>query len=150
MIDEAVEDEAFDDPTFGSFQNSILSGSLEFSGGFVATLDLSIGGILIGNDFAGIVDVIQAGGGNFNVQANTSDLSAFESDQLPIPGTILNSNDTAPSDFIQLVYGDDFGLVAYGVENASNVNFSATAVPEPTGILPLIASLVYLRRRRIA
>ena len=154
-IDFTTSDVIPADSTQAEYQNSLISGMVSFSGGYESPLSFATGNVLIGNNldiFGEFVDLVQVNSGDNVFQAVTTDLASLSSDQFPLPGQILNSSvGDEITEFFQLNYLDEFGSVIYSSAQSSNVNFTATAVPEPNGTamlitIVLISSVFRLRR----
>ena len=155
-IDFTSPDNVPEDSTLGVYENSVISGLVSFSGGYESPLSFATGDVLIANNFvdSGVfVDAVQVNSAGARFQAVTTDLASLASDQLPFPGQILNSNSVGDGTqaLIQLSYTDDIGSINYSVVQSPNVNFAATAVPEPNSAALLITivllSNVFMRRR---
>ena len=142
------------DPNFGVWENAVVAGSLEFSGGYVAgTTDFSNGTAFALNDVleADSVRVSgESGLSDFVFQASSQDLTKFDSDALPTPGTVINPfPDPAEFEYFQIAFDDEFGTINYFANQANNVTFTATAVPEPGSMLvAILSSAVLFNRRR--
>lgn len=124
---------------------AVVSGTLEFSGGYSADdFDFSGARVLILNDtfFADSIRVTgEFGINDFVFQVNNEDQTTFPDDTLIGPGVNIDPfPDPATFEFFQLLFTDDFGTINYFANQANNVSFSATAIPEPIS-LPIIATL---------
>ena len=124
---------------------AVVSGTLEFSGGYSADdFDFSGARVLILNDtfFADSIRVTgEFGINNFVFQVNSEDLTTFPDDSLIGPGVNIDPfPDPATFEFFQLLFTDDFGTINYFANQANNVSFSATAIPEPVS-LPILATI---------
>lgn len=144
FVDSTVPDAA-GQSTFGSYRGAVISGHLEFSGGFVAPLDYAGYDVYVFDDPVPLinsriyVDAVQVSadfGCRFQV-SNAEDLSSLTSDVLPEPGySFMSGPDPTDIPFHQLQYFDEFGSVEYTGDMAHNTQFSASAVVEPTVVVP--------------
>ena len=139
---------------FGVYEGAIVSGTLEFSGGYSAdTFDFSGSEVLILNDVFG-ADSISARGefgiNNFVFQANNEDLTSLLTEDLVGPGFTLDAfPEPATFEFFQLLFTDEFGTLSYFANQTNNVSFSASAIPEPTCLpVAMLAAALVSRRRR--
>ena len=143
LIDDSVADSNVDS-TNGLFSSAILSGSLEFSGGFAASLDFSGLSVSVGDNVGDVtsLDVVQIGGGiGLVIQVvNFVDLDSLQSDALPNAGTAFQSATSDSSDFffVQLFYTDEFGSVLYSSADSVNTTFLARNVPEPSAVFMIV------------
>jgi len=146
------------DDEFGLFFNAISGGTLEFSGGYVSTIDFSDYTISIFDnspvDGFGY-DGIQIGEptSEFRAQVNNfDDPNAVTSDSLPGVGSVVNSAPgIAPTNVLAFEYEDALGAIGYSSLDANNVTLTVTsAVPEPTSCAILMActGLALTGRRR--
>ena len=154
VIDGTVADSEPGDTSLGIYASAVLSGNLVFSGGYVADLDFTGANVLVGDNVVSgnmEIDAIQVStaGQVFVVQANSfDDLTQLTTDALPTAGDSLNASGSVASGFFQLTMVDSGGSILYAAEVDNNVNFSATAVPEPTGIAAAVSALLVFRRSR--
>ncbi len=137
------------DPSFGVFEGAVVSGNLEFSGGYVAaTTDFSGGTAFALNDVFSADSVRirgESGIHDFVFQANSEDLSTLNSDLLPTPGTVINPfPDMATFEYFQMAFDDELGSISYFANQANNVTFVATAIPEPGCTVALLGTGLWL------
>ena len=146
------------DPKFGVYEGAVVSGTLEFSGGYTPVVDFSGATAFALDDvFAPAdADVVSIRGefndSNFVFQANTTDLATLDSDELAGPGLSFDSfPSNADLEYFVFTYGDQFGSIEYFGDTANNASFVATAVvPEPSGftMLALLGVMFSGRRSR--
>ncbi len=147
IVDRSILD-SDDDPQIGYYLNSVVFGTLEFSGGYVAPANYAGNRTVVLNDWQG-ADTVSIRGNGLIVQANNEDLATFDSDVLPAPGFgFVSAPDPGSIDYFQLSYGDDLGSVFYVSSQANNVRFQASGIPEPASALVLGVWLLGLQRRR--
>ncbi len=139
------------DPQFGAYAGAVVSGTLEFSGGYETLIDFAGANAFALNDVstADSVSVRGAFGTSiFVFQANREGDSVLDSDALPGPGISFDSfpAQTVLEHFV-FTFGDGNGDVVYFGNIANNVSFAATAIPEPSSGCILMASLLSACRR---
>jgi hypothetical protein len=155
IIDSTAED-TNPNPQFGVYEGAVVSGTLEFSGGYAPFVDFSGATAFALDDvFAPAdADVVSVRGeyndSNFVFQANTTELSTLTSDALVGPGLSFDSF-PSPSEleYFVFTYADEFGDIVYFGDTANNASFVSTAViPEPTNVVILGWTVLGLLRRR--
>ncbi len=155
-LDIDTPDENFD-PQFGVYTGAVQFGTLEFSGGFENTLDLTIGDAFV-LDNVGASDSVRVRGFDdfgfgYNFQVNNENLDTIMGDGFLEPGTVITPFDNpAQLEFFQLTLIDELGEVSYFANQVNNVTLSVSvAVPEP-GTSLVLALLAFgcagSRRRR--
>ena len=162
LVETTVED-SVSDPGFGFYESSIVSGSIEFSGGYSADLitvgnatstlnDFDFGGGL----FADGIDLLAGDeeglffhvGAHFETDSLPS--SPLNDDSLPMEGVTFSSQGEF-SEYPQLEFFDpNTGeIVFYTSLDAVNTTFSSYQVPEPSSVVFVAAFwLVGMKRRR--
>lgn len=147
LLIDASSVDVNDNVNVGDYAGAVVSGTLEFSGGYRADdFDFSGAKVLILNDTFQ-ADSIRVSGefgiNNFVFQVNNEDLTTFADDSLIGPGVSIEPfADPAQFEFFQLLFTDDFGTINYFANQANNVSFSATAIPEPIGLPILLSSMM--------
>lgn len=155
LIDETTPAGPNDFPNASSYHNAVLSGTLEFSGGYVSPFDFSSGyDVVVFNEATAGFDALfireTATNAGIRFQAVTIE-DAFSSTALPLSGAGIDpSPDFVATGFIQLAYSDSLGSIFYDTSSVNNVTFGV--VPEPTtllvwGGLGLCSCLVWRRSR---
>jgi len=141
QIDESMAAETPTDPRLGQYLGSVVSGSIEFSGGYVGNFDVSGLAIYVSNDLAigygatpmdGVV-IRPVGESPPFIGALTYDLSALDSNALPLPGTTFEGNIDVLG--VAFDYEDEFGHVDYVWPQAGVHSFSVSTFPEPASPL---------------
>lgn len=150
IVDTSTPD-TFAGLNFGNYDGAVVSGSLEFSGGFASSLDFSAGDITVNdNNSQDSVGGTFSGDGLLIIAANQFvDLDTLSSDALPEAGVSFDPTPSiTDSNTLQIIYLDDFGSVIYTTSVANNISFSATAIPEPTSVSVLFGLLLSCGARR--
>ncbi len=115
-------------PEIGRYANAVVSGTLTFSGGYVASLDFSNYDALVFDNLGGepVDGVSVRQGFDIVFQATTRDLSTLSSDALVAGGTEFASGpDPDTETYLQLIYADAGGTIVYDATSAHNVLFRA-------------------------
>ena len=139
--------------TSAGYEDAVVSGSLEFSGGYIPDIDFSGFDVLVFNDTAFGFDAISFG---TDIASGIATGSVFQSlsandgfSSLSLPGIGASLTPVQPTTdvaFAQLTLVTRNGAVQYTSADSNNVTF--VAIPEPL-VAPLIglASLGICRRR---
>jgi len=145
------------DPQFGVYEGAVVSGVLEFSGGYQPFIEFSGATAFALDDvFAPAdADVVSVRGefnnSNFVFQANTTELSTLTSDALVGPGLSFDSfPNPSELEYFVFTYADEFGDISYFGDIANNASFvSSAVVPEPSSLsLCGLVMILVLRRTR--
>ena len=142
-IDSSAPDTTSSD-SVGSY-NAAVFGTLIFSGGFEANLDVNdmILRVLPDGAIVNIGSLLQ----EFSFQVVNESTDVLLTDALPGAGTFLNTLGGSLNSFI--FYEDDLGSVSFATAESPGITFEVTAVPEPTTFgLVAIGSMATLLRRR--
>jgi len=127
--------------TSGEYLGTVVSGRLEFSGGFVSNFDFSGLTVYVANDsssgylrprFDG-VSVRSVDSVTPFISVLTEDSSTLDSDALPLPGTTFESNSDSDVFTYAFRYEDELGRIQYfweWVETTDVHTFSVSNVPE--------------------
>lgn len=127
VVDTSIPDSSTD-PQFGVYFNAVISGTLEFSGGYSSPIDLGGSSIYLRNGIgtppSDGVYVGNSGANRLIIQAATDDLSTLSSDALPDGCVTFSSAPaTLPSSSPTFLYSDVNGEIRYNLEDANNVDF---------------------------
>ena len=115
-------------------RGAVVSGTLEFSGGYTPFIDFGGATAFALDDVFSPADADAVSvRGDFNnssfvFQANTTDLSTLTSDELVGPGVSFDSSpDPSDLEYFVFTYADEFGDIVYFGDTANNASFAATA-----------------------
>ena len=137
--------------TQGMYVGAVVSGSLSFSGGYATIFDFSDFDILVtigpDSNLIQVSDPDPISSAAFAFV--TTDLSTLTTDSLPEPGTMGSAVlPTFPSNVGMLLLNDDNGLIVYRASEATNVEFSVSAVPEPSSLFAILLMTMTVAIRR--
>ena len=144
------------DATLAQYEDAVVDGFVEFSGGYIPELDFNGFDINVFNDTAFGNDAISFGAGIASGDFSGSRFQAlsandeFSSLSLPDVGASLTPTPSStPEDFIQLVIIDSFdGDVIYLSSLSNNVSFVAVPEPVSSSWIALASIGVCMRRNR--
>lgn len=154
MVVDSTTPDSNPDPQFGVYKGAVVSGTLEFSGGYTPFVDFAGANAFALDDVFTPADSVSVRGefnsSNYVFQANTEILTTLDSDALVGPGTSFDSfPNPSISEYFVFTFADEFGDIVYTGDVANNSSFSARAIPEPaTGAVLLTTMLLACRRRK--
>ena len=164
-VDTSTPDDDPSDPAQGSYLGAVVGGSLTFSGGYISPLEFASYDLFVSDDLdlsafgIPIIDTIQVSDpmtSSENLVAFvTEDLSTLTSDAFPGPGfaasqdlpSFPTTSGLSPAEFF---YTDINGEIRSGTNQFNNIEFSASAIPEPGSFVAvlLMTMAVTMRRRK--